>query len=306
MPRAHTTPSDVDAFSQRYRNRVHDSGDKLWQTLPHRRCPKERASISMPEGHTIHRLARDQRKRFLGHALEVSSPQGRFEEDAATLHGKHVEQIDAHGKHLFYRWSDDSLLHVHLGLFGRFRNHRCPPPEPRGTVRCRVVGPAHGFDLIGPTACELLSPAEEEAIRKRLGVDPLREDADADALWERIRRSRAAIGSLLLNQAVIAGVGNVYRAEALFAMRLHPERTGASLTRDQFDDLWEWLVEHMRIGVRYNRIITASVSDKPPSRLKRGERLLCYKKPRCGRCNSVIQSWELAQRKIYACPGCQS
>lgn len=260
----------------------------------------------MPEGHTIHRIARDQRKRYVSHPLDVSSPQGRFEDDAEQLHGLRIEQIDAHGKHLFYRWSDGSRMHVHLGLYGRFRNHRCPPPEPRGAVRCRVIGPSHAFDLIGPTACELLSDSEEQQIRSRLGADPLANHVDLESLWQRIHRSRAALGSLLLNQSVIAGVGNVYRAEALFAQRLHPERKASSLSREQFDALWEWLVEYMQLGVRYNRIITADHPDKPPSRLRRDERLLCYKKANCGHCDSPIKSWELAQRKIYACPTCQT
>ena len=70
----------------------------------------------MPEGHKVHRLARDHAKLFTGQRLRVSSPQGRFEEGAQLLDGKTLKSVEAHGKHLCYRWSGGRLLHVHLGL----------------------------------------------------------------------------------------------------------------------------------------------------------------------------------------------
>lgn len=110
-----------------------------------------------------------------------------------------------------------------------------------------------------------------------------------------------------MNQSVIAGVGNVYRAEALFANGLHPERPGQSLARDEFDALWRSIVTMLRTGVKYNRIITADPKEvgKPPSRMNRDERLRCYKKQNCPRCESEIDSWELGARRIYACVECQ-
>jgi endonuclease-8 len=111
----------------------------------------------MPEGHTIHRVARDHRHRFAGQPLEVTSPQGRFRAGATKLDGLVLEKVEAYGKHLFYWWEASQILHVHLGLYGKFRNHRCPPPQPRGAVRLRVVGRSHAFDLNGPTACEIIT-----------------------------------------------------------------------------------------------------------------------------------------------------
>ena len=141
----------------------------------------------------------------------------------------------------------------------------------------------------------------------RLGADPLRKDADVQRAWHRISRSRVAIGKLLLDQSVIAGVGNIYRAEAMFVNRLHPDRAGATVSRDEFDALWQTLVEMMRTGVKYNRIITADPAkvQKPRSRMNRSERLLCYKKERCVRCEADIQTWTLGGRQVYACPLCQ-
>ncbi len=261
----------------------------------------------MPEGHTIHRVARDHSKRFVGQQLSVTSPHGRFKAGAKQLDGRTLRQIEAYGKHLFYHWDAERVVHIHLGLYGKFRNHRSPPPEPRGAVRMRVVGDKHAFDLNGPTACELISPCQLDRIVARLGADPLRKDADVERTWHRISRSRAAIGRLLLDQSVIAGVGNVYRAEALFVNRLDPERAGNTLSRDEFDSLWKTLVDMLRIGVRYNRIITADPEaiGKPPSRMNRAERVLCYKKAVCPRCEAAIKCWELGARKMYACSRCQ-
>ncbi|MEM6798794.1 MAG: DNA-formamidopyrimidine glycosylase family protein, partial [Planctomycetota bacterium] len=172
----------------------------------------------MPEGHTIHRLARDQNRDIAGQTLRASSPQGRFTEGAAAINRRKLIHIEAHGKHLCYRFTGDRLVHIHLGLYGKFRRHTSPPPEPRGAVRLRVVGKEKAFDLNGPNCCELITPAEWDAIRDRLGEDPLRDDHDADLAWQRISRSRAPIGTLLLNQSVIAGVGNIYRSEVLYLL----------------------------------------------------------------------------------------
>jgi endonuclease-8 len=261
----------------------------------------------MPEGHTIHRVARDHRRRFLHESLDVSSPQGRFAAEAAKLNGDQLEQIEAYGKHLVYHWSSGRLLHIHLGLYGKFRLQKLPLPEPVGAVRLRILGSSHGFDLRGPNCCELLTPDALERLLARLGPDPLRSDAEPDLAWRRILRSRAAIGSLLLDQSVIAGIGNVYRAEALFQLRIHPDRPGRDLTRGEFDLLWELMVEWLKLGVRYNRIITADARDagKTPGRLTRGERLMIYKKSACPACDRPVSHWDCGNRTIYACRRCQ-
>ena len=97
----------------------------------------------MPEGHTIHRAARDQRPMLVGKPLSIWSPQGRFEAGAAFLDGQTCTAIEAFGKHLIYRFGEDQALHVHLGLYGRFRAAKTPAEEPRGAVRVRLLSPTH-------------------------------------------------------------------------------------------------------------------------------------------------------------------
>lgn len=262
----------------------------------------------MPEGHTIHRAARDQTRILAGHPVRTSSPQGQFREGAGILDGRVLHAIDAHGKHLLYRFDGDHVLHVHLGLFGRFVTHRDEPPAPHGALRLRMEGPEGVIDLRGPTTCELLDTAGEDRLVARLGPDPLRPDADPERAWARIHRSRRPIGALLMDQSVMAGVGNVYRAEALNACGIHPEREGRSIGRGEFDLIWATACRMLAAGVRAGRIITVSREDAggPPSLLPPGERTYVYRQARCRRCGDEVRSWDMAGRRAWACPSCQS
>src|SRR5688572_28790098 len=144
----------------------------------------------MPEGHTIHRLALDHRRDLAGQVLSVSSPQGRFADAAARLDERVLEHVEAYGKHLFYDFGAGDLVHVHLGLFGRFLRHEPPPPAPRDTVRLRMSGLTATVDLIGATECALIDPTVREAILARLGPDPLRRDAKPELAWKKLQRRR--------------------------------------------------------------------------------------------------------------------
>ena len=261
----------------------------------------------MPEGHTIHRAARRQAEVLAGGPVATWSPQGRFAEGAALLDGRDLLAVDAVGKHLLYRFADDLVLHVHLGLFGRFDTHRGDPPDPRGSVRLRMQGHGATVDLRGPTACELIDPPEEERLMARLGPDPLRGDAEPERAWRRIHGSRRAIGALLMDQSVLAGVGNVYRAEALHVEGIHPGREGRSLTRDEFDSLWATICRMLREGERAGRIITVSAEDAgvPRSRIPRGERTYVYRQSQCRSCGAAVRAWEMAGRRAWACEECQ-
>jgi endonuclease-8 len=153
-------------------------------------------------------------------------------------------------------------------------------PRNLAAVRLRVIGARLAFDLNGPTACDILTAPAVQSLLDRLGVDPLRADADPEKAWDRIRKSATPIGSILMNQNIIAGVGNVYCAEILHLLQIHPERKASSLQRQEFDALWQLTVRLLQIGKRYNRIIIADPADvgKPRGRMTRDERLLVYKK----------------------------
>lgn len=263
----------------------------------------------MPEGHTIHRIARDHTRLLVGRAVAVTSPQGRFGGDAALVDGVLLERIEPYGKHLFYSWSNGLMGHVHLGLFGKFRVHLGPmPPAPIGMVRMRMSTDAATIDLAGPTACSIGTRDERDAIVARLGPDPLRRDAKPAVAVDRILRSKQAIGTVLLDQSIISGVGNVYRAEALFVHGIHPARQGQRCDRAELEGLWATIVAMLRRGVKDNRIVTIDRREFPvPSgRLRRGEATYVYHREHCLRCGTPIQTVDLGGRPCYYCPSCQS
>lgn len=263
----------------------------------------------MPEGHTIHRLARDQNRLLRGKVIAVSSPQGRFSSDAALVDGVVLRRVEPVGKHLFYEWANGAVGHVHLGLFGKFRTHRgLTAPEPMGEVRMRMAADGVTIDLSGPTACTIGDEDDRSSILRRLGPDPLRSDADPSRAVDRIRRSRQPIGALLLDQSVLAGVGNVYRAEALFVTGVHPSRPGTQCAEAELTGLWSVITAMLRQGVKDNRIVTVDRRELDiPSgrRLRRGEATYVYHRDRCLRCADAIRTVELGGRPCYFCPTCQ-
>jgi endonuclease-8 len=177
----------------------------------------------------------------------------------------------------------------------------------------RMIGPTHYADLRGPTACELITDAEVASIRARLGADPLRSDADPDRAWARISRSRAPLATLLMDQSVIAGVGNVYRAEALFRHGLDPQLPGRALTRQQWDELWADLVAMLRDGVRRGKIETLRPEHDPrllgpPDRGALCARMVyAYRRTGapCLVCGTPIAHEKHLARNLFWCPTCQ-
>lgn len=301
----------------------------------------------MPEGHSIHRLARQFADVFAGERLAVASPQGRFAQGASLLDGHILTGSAAHGKHLFLRFEHGLVLHVHLGLYGAwdfggdggFRGASsigaprkmgerevyddggsapyAGPPAPVGAVRVRLTG-SHGWaDLRGATTCEALTDAEADAVTARLGPDPLRDlPGDRDGFVATLGRKRTPLATLLMDQKVIAGVGNVYRAELLFRQRLDPWLTGAALPAAVAGLLWDDTVAVMSDGVRDGRIITtgpgywtqAAAGEGPAGTLPLPEDAhYVYRRQgqECRVCGMAVALAEHAARKLYWCPGCQ-
>ena len=273
----------------------------------------------MPEGHTLHRLADQLTATFAGRAVGVSSPQGRFADSAALVDGQVIVEAEAWGKNLFVGFPDDRFVHVHLGLYGTFDVHRdvAEVPAPVGQVRLRLAATAGETcsyaDLRGATTCALVTREQRDAVVARSGPDPLRDDADPARAWDRIRRSRAPIGALLMDQSVLAGVGNVYRAELLFRHRMHPLRPGHTLRVSQWTAMWEDLVELMREGVRSGRIDTVrpehspDAMGRPPRRDDHGGEVYVYRRhgQACHVCGTSVRTEELQGRNLFWCPQCQ-
>ncbi|WP_373505547.1 Fpg/Nei family DNA glycosylase [Aestuariivirga sp.] len=258
----------------------------------------------MPEGHTIHRAALDQRPMLADQRLKILSPQGRFAEGAARIDGQTCTGIEAFGKHLVYRFEGGDALHVHLGLFGMFRAAKLPARAPKGAVRVRMISRTHVVDINGPNTCEVLDGAGLAALTGRIGPDVLRKDADPDKAWTRISRSRSSIGLLLMDQSVIAGIGNIYRSEILWRQGIDPELPGNRIPPEAFDRIWTDAVHLLGIGVNANTIITVDGVKKSKSRY--GERVNIFAKEICPACASAIKAFEIGGRRAFACGRCQT
>ena len=265
----------------------------------------------MPEGHTLHRLAIALNEAFAGRTIAATSPQGRFTESAATIDQTAMIAASAHGKHLFCEFDCGRWLHVHLGLIGSFL--LSDPEPPRGQVRLRLATARTVADLRGPQLCAIKTSAEIDAQIAKLGPDPLRCDADPEVAWHRIQRAARPIAALLMDQAILSGIGNVYRAEVLFRNRVNPYRPGSQLSKRSWLGIWTDLVELMPIGVRDGRIDTVrpehspGAMGRPPRQDIRGGEVYVYRRAgqACLVCGSRIRSEVLAGRNLFWCGNCQ-
>ncbi|MFG1780714.1 DNA-formamidopyrimidine glycosylase family protein [Micromonospora sp. NPDC049048] len=243
----------------------------------------------MPEGHLVHRYAREQHAALAGQVLAVSSPQGRL--DPGPYDGRRLGAVEAYGKHLLYHVDDAPALHVHLGMRGLFLRHDDPAVPPRPGVRLRLAGAGVAYDLIAPIRCEPLPAGGERVLRASLGPDPLRADADGEEAVRRLDAARGAVGAALLDQAVWAGLGNAWRAELLFLAGLDPAARAVGPVSAR--RLWELAVEYLTLGRDAGQVVSDPAA--PDERW-------VYKRPTCRRCGAVVRAWQLGGRTAYACP----
>ena len=338
----------------------------------------------MPEGHSVHRIARQFGANFVGRRAAVTSPQGRFEVGAAVPSKPSSRCLPIASADVIVRPSSsaapDRVLHVHLGIYGawdfagaitvdptilasqaavgaarmgqtgmrgvtaggagvdgehedsiasigapRLARLRAGeretvaepvefPPDPVGQVRVRILTDTAVADLRGPTVCEVLDPAQVRALAQRLGPDPQaptesRRKAE-ERFVERASRSNQSIGQLLMDQSVVAGIGNVYRAELLFRARIDPHRPGSQLTSDELRGLWRDWVKLLRIGVETGQMLTIDGlrgERRAAALANRADRHWVYKREGmpCRRCGTSIALETMQGRKLYWCPGCQ-
>ncbi|MFV0463387.1 MAG: Fpg/Nei family DNA glycosylase [Nostocoides sp.] len=285
----------------------------------------------MPEGHTLYRIARDLQAAFAATIPQVSSPQGRFAVGAAQLDGREVLGVTSRGKHLFVEFAGDHWLHVHLGLIGTFTIDAAPYAGELlvvGQVRLRLATQDHVADLRGPTVCEVVTPDKVDEVLSRLGPDPLRvSEADVPGwagdvdlqdprrAWRRIERSGNSIAELLMNQAVVAGVGNVYRSEVLYRLRLNPHTLGRELRPASWQAIWSDLVRLLPLGVATGRIVTVPEQvEEVEADLAAGREITLdertsavYKRAGqpCLRDDARIRTEVMAGRNLFWCPRCQ-
>lgn len=333
----------------------------------------------MPEGHSVHRIARQFERNFVGQRVFASSPQGRFVEGAALLDGRTATDVRAVGKQMFLEFEQDLWLRVHLGMYGawdfageivvdptiaaangrmgqtnqrgteldaavfdapvfdaagensltsigaprRARVHvrmseqttgladdgsEWPPPVV-GQVRLRLMTEVTCADLRGPTACALQTPEEVAATIAKLGPDPLVDDlAEGEERFvAAVRKKPTPIGLLLMDQSIVSGIGNVYRAEMLFRARLNPHTPGRDVPEEVVRELWRDWTHLLAIGVETGQMMTMDDLDPDWYRramARRDDRHWVYHRAGlpCRICGTEIVLEEVGGRKLYWCP----
>ncbi len=332
----------------------------------------------MPEGHSVHRIARQFRQHFVGKVTAVTSPQGRFASDAKLIDGHVMTDARAVGKQMFLEFDNGLWLRVHLGIYGAWdfagdftvdattasangrmgqTNQRgtilpdagmpdtvvgsyedslssigAPrrtrlrmseqetlsdsdgtfPPEPIGAVRVRLLTEDTVADLRGPTACEVIDAESVQRHIDALGPDPMVDKGRKaeDRFVNTVLKKPTSIALLLMDQSVVAGIGNVYRAEMLYRARINPFIPGRELGEEQVRALWKDWVKLLKIGVETGQMLTMD-----GLRGRKYTNAMAYRADRhwvyhrtgepCRTCGTPIAQAELATRNLYWCPYCQ-
>jgi endonuclease-8 len=263
----------------------------------------------MPEGPQVHLVALRHTKAFAGRPLHADSPDGRSDDVAALVDGHTLVRVDAVGKHLFYVFDDDVQVHIHLGRFGWFEEGPMPLPEVKGMLRLRMWNDERYAELRGAIAIEHYDSDQRAAVEKRIGPDPLNHH-DPDAAFAKIAKSKTPIGVQLMDQSVVAGVGNIFRAEVLFRQGVSPHRMGTSIDRPTFDRIWDDLIVLMERSVRdKGRIVTTEPRDRKSKKAvtPRPDRTYVYHREGmpCRHCGTTILRGPMGSRTVYWCPTCQ-
>lgn len=240
---------------------------------------------------------------LVGKTVSALSPQGRFVEGAGRIDGAVCLGIEAIGKHLLYHFDNAQSLHIHLGLAGRIYRDPQPAEPPRDVVRIRMESVSHVIDITGPAICEILDQASIDAFRHNYGPDLLSNVPEPERAIARIRKSKAPVGTLLMNQKVISGIGNIYRTEILWLLGINPLTPGCDVPKAKLVKLWDDMRALMVIGVDFNSIITNG--DLPKAGQDVGERVNIYAQPTCPKCAADIVVSKLNARTLYHCPKCQ-
>lgn len=273
--------------------------------------------LKMVEGHSVHRLASRFRHALVGRKFTASSPNGRFSEGSKAINGSRLTRMEAVGKNLFAFFSPgDIVVHVHFGMSGVWSLHDSnEEPDVKATTRLRLEeqrnenkdssNEGKKVAHLSCMTCNFGGPELFSAKLASLGMDPLRQDADPDALWQKVKKSKRSIGKIIMDQSYFAGPGNIYRAEILFLAGIHPETLGIDLDRPSFDRVWDVSVQLLRRGYDTGSILTVDpVLD--PKLASRRERRYIYNKSNCARCGGMVRSWDISGRTCYACEaGCQ-
>ncbi len=272
----------------------------------------------MPELPEVETTARDLRPDLLGQriiAAHVLWPRTIAEPDVAAFENEIAAQqivgIGRRGKYLIFTLDSGMTLVCHLRMTGRLRVEQAGspalPPGPHVRVWFEL---ADGRRLVFTDTRKfgrMWLVGDTRQVLDKLGLEPLEPGFDARSLAARLRHRQAAIKALLLDQTLVAGLGNIYADEALFRARLHPLRPGASLSDAEVERLHAAIVEVLQAAVGGRG---TTLRDYRPPYGERGnyqDQLQVYQRTDqpCPRCGEPIRRIRVTQRSTHYCPRCQ-
>jgi endonuclease-8 len=252
----------------------------------------------MAEGPLVHYYVNQLRKVLQGKDVRIEFRLRKLKDIGSSFQNTHIEKVEAHGKQFRIHFSDHRILLIHLMMWGSWRIYGKDESWDKPIQQARVVfhTNSHAAVVFSAPVVKLLTPFELQNDPKwgNLGPDPLRSDFSSREFFRRLVRDPSReIGEALLDQQVIAGVGNILRIEILYMSRIHPRRRVDSLSNKEREELLRWILKLFekwmkQIGRRGNWIQIYRRSGKP-----------------CPECGTPIQFFRQARRITYACSKCQ-
>ncbi|HSD24060.1 MAG TPA: DNA-formamidopyrimidine glycosylase family protein [Solirubrobacterales bacterium] len=255
----------------------------------------------MAEGDSILRIARRMDAALAGKAVSARTPGRRRPEGlaASSIDGLVLERVVSRGKHLLLHFEDDLTLHSHLGMHGGWHVYGPGQRWRRSPSQAWIALAADDAEAVNFGGSFMRIGRRKRLLRDprlvRLGPDILAPDFIAAAVIERMRRSDpgAELGEALLDQSLVAGIGNIFKSEGSFEAGIDPNARLESLTDDEIAEV---------LDATRDLMLEAVESGRQPRRVYRRAGEPC---PRCGtRIESRAQGDDA--RTTYWCPGCQT
>lgn len=271
----------------------------------------------LPEVETIRKILENDFKGRTLHSSQLYNGSLRYPlhaEDLRLLHGKRLESINRHGKYLFFEFEKKLTLLQHLGMSGKLLSLSAISSIQGKEWRRHAI-----FSLYFSEGMELLyndprrfgfsfvGPLDKVLSKKAKGKDPLEKDFNPGYLESLQKRHHKSIKSVLMDQAILAGIGNIYANEILFCARQHPRMSFALLSNEELVILAKCIRSVLTEAIRFQG---SSISDYLDSKGKKGrfqKRFQVYNRDglECRNCGSRIERKRELGRSYYFCPLCQ-
>ena len=278
----------------------------------------------MPEGDTIYRSARAMQRAIGGKVctgFETGlAPLARVNDDA-PLAGRIIEKVEARGKWLLVHFSGDLILLTHMLMSGSWHLYKTGEKWWMGKDRMRAVIRTADWQAVAfnvPVAeFHTARSLERYSQVPKLGVDVLSDEYSVEAGVAKLKaygaeHPEAEIAVVLLNQRVLAGLGNVYKSEVAFAAGVNPFRAMSTITDRELETMAEVSGKWMKVNVldgAGDGIVTYSGNRRTTGATNREERLWVYGRQgqECRRCGALVEMRKQGEqaRSTYWCPGCQ-